>query len=429
MFSQTSLKIAFASLLANKTRTALTVLGVVIGIASVIIVYAAGEGINGLIMGQISSFGGNDMVQSEIQVPNAKQGGKAQTQSASNLAMGVQITTLTLDDMDDIDRLPLIKDSYAGIIGQELVSYGSEMKKSMLFGTTASYINIDKSEMESGSFFTEAEDKSLSQVVVLGKKIKEKLFGDSDPIGQSVSIRQKKFRVIGVLKERGVVMVIDFDDFVYVPIRTLQKKVMGIDHVIYLMHKIVDEKKVDEAADEIRAILRQNHDIAQPITSSDGTADLGKDDFRVTTMVESMKIMDTVTGAITLLLLAIVAISLVVGGVGIMNIMYVIVSERTSEIGLRKAVGARYSDIMLQFLLESVLITLIGGIVGVLFGVFAAYLIFLGANYAGLSWQFSIPIKAFAVAFGFSSFFGIAFGLYPARKAAKMSPIEALRKE
>lgn len=429
MFSQTSLKIAFSSLIANKTRTALTVLGVVIGIASVIIVYAAGEGINGLIMGQITSFGGNDVVQAEIQVPNSKQGSKGQTQSASNLAMGVQITTLTLDDMNDIRRLPLVRDNYAAIIGQELVAYGSEMKKAMLYGLTSSYIDIDKSELASGSFFTDAEDKSLSQVVVLGKKIKEKLFGDSDPIGQSITIRQKKFRVIGVLKERGAVMVIDFDDFVYVPIRTLQKKIMGIDHVMFIMSRIVDEKKVDEAADEIRHLLRLNHDIPEPANISGGAFDFGKDDFRVTTMIESMKIMDTVTGAITLLLLAIVAISLVVGGVGIMNIMYVIVSERTSEIGLRKAVGARYSDIMLQFLFESVLITLLGGIVGVFIGVLISYLISVGANYAGLKWEFSIPLKAFVVAFGFSAFFGIAFGLYPARKAAKLSPIEALRKE
>ncbi|MDD5071906.1 MAG: ABC transporter permease [Patescibacteria group bacterium] len=422
-------KIAWQAVHANKVRTGLTVLGMVIGIASVIIVFSAGAGINNLILGEVESFGGSDMIEVEIKVPSTKKGMAAETQSASNLATGVQITTLTLDDMEDINKLPNIESGYAGIMGQELVSYGSEFKKVFLFGATSSFIDIDKSEIDLGRFFTEAEDKSLAPVAVLGSKIKEKLFGNSDPIGQFVKIRQKKFRVIGVLKERGAVMTLDFDDFVYVPVRTLQKRVMGIDHVLFLMHRVKDPKFIDETAEEMRYLLRENHDLPHPTEEYVSWMGASKDDFRVASMVESMEIMETVTGAITLLLLAIVAISLVVGGVGITNIMYVIVTERTKEIGLRKAVGAKYEDIMWQFLAESIFITIAGGVIGIILGVGISLFVSLGASYYGWNWGFTVPIKSFAVALGFSLFFGIAFGLYPARKAAKLEPVEALGHE
>lgn len=423
-----TIQIAFNAMRANKLRTGLTVLGMVIGIASVVIVFSAGEGINSLILGQIESFGGSDMIETEIKVPSSKKGTGSELQSGTNLAMGVQVTTLSLDDMDDVNKLPEVKDSYAGIMGQEQVSYGNELRKAFLLGVTASYIDIDQSEIDYGRFFTEMEDKSLAPVAILGKNIKDKLFGDSDPIGKSIKIRKKKFRVIGALKERGAMMMIDFDDFVYVPIRTLQKRVMGIDHVLYMMHQVVQGSNIENTAEEIRYIMRENHDLPHPEGPTNWMG-ASKDDFRVVSMTESMEIMETVTGAITLLLLAIVAISLIVGGVGITNIMYVIVSERTSEIGLRKAVGAKYSDIMWQFLVESIIITIAGGVVGIIFGAIISLIISFGASSYGLDWQFSIPVRAYIVALGFSIIFGIAFGVYPARKAAKMEPVEALRNE
>ncbi|MEA2065446.1 MAG: ABC transporter permease [Patescibacteria group bacterium] len=423
-----TIKTAVAAIITNKVRTALSVLGIVIGITSVIVVFSAGEGISGLVTGQIESFGGSDIIETEIKVPSSKKGGSSETQSGLNLTMGVQITTLTLDDMDDINRLPNIKRSYAGIMGQEQISYGNELRKAILFGSTSDFINIDQSEIDYGRFFTNTEDKSLSRVVVLGYKIKEKLFGDSDPIGRYIKIRKKKFRVIGTLKERGAIMTLDFDDFVYVPTRTLQKKIMGIDHVLFMMHQVKDKDLISSTQEQMRYLLRENHNLPSQKKLTDFMG-APKDDFRVVSMTESMEIMDTVTNVITLLLLAIVAISLIVGGVGIMNIMYVIVSERTPEIGLRKAVGAKYSDIMIQFLFESILITAIGGIIGIILGIIISFLISVGANSFGLDWEFKVPLKAFIVALGFSAIFGISFGVYPAKKAAKLDPITALRKE
>jgi len=408
----------------NLLRTALTVLGIVIGIASVIIVFSAGHGIEGLILGQVETFGTN-VIQTEIKMPtNSKGSSNMSAEGSTNLVQGAQITSLTLDDMADVKKLPNIKDAYAGVMSQEQVGYKNELEKAFIFGTSASYINIDKSEISVGRFFSEEEDKSLAQVVVLGSKMKEKLFGDSEAIGKMIKIRKLKFRVIGIMKERGAVMTMDFDDYIYVPVRTLQKRVMGIDNLMYFLSEVKDMKYADETAAEMRYILRDNHNI-----TVDNENDFYKDDFRVATMVEMMDLLDTITGALTLLLLAIVAISLVVGGVGILNIMYVVVSERTAEIGLRKAVGARYRDIMWQFLIESLMITLAGGIVGIFAGVLISYLIALGAGYSGLDWHFAVPFRSYVVAIGFSAFFGLAFGLYPARKAARLEPVEALRNE
>ncbi|MEI6596712.1 MAG: ABC transporter permease [bacterium] len=434
------LKISLRSIKGNKVRTGLTVLGIVIGIASVIIVYSAGEGISGLVYAQVESFGGTDLIETEVKAPTGKKGAAAEQQSAIAMAQGAQITTLTLKDLDDVKKLSNVKGGYAAIIGQEQVNYGDQSKKTMIFGTSAGIIGIDKTEIDYGRYFSDTEDKSEVPVAVLGYKIKDKLFGDSDPLDKYIKIRKTKFRVIGVAKERGAVMTLDYDNFVYIPIRTLQKRVLGVDHVIFMIHQLKNPDLADQTAEEARLIIRENHNIAstplefkpgEPVIKNigEGMTDTSKDDFRVVTMKESLGILDTVTGAITLMLLAIVAVSLAVGGVGVMNIMYVIITERTAEIGLRKAVGAKYNDIMLQFLIESLVITLIGAVVGVLVGVGISYLIAIAANYYGLDWRFLVPLKAYYVSLGFAVIFGLGFGIYPARKAARLDPIEALRQE
>lgn len=421
-------KIAFQALRNHKVRTGLAVLGVMIGIAAIIIVFSAGEGINNLVLNQIKSFG-SDIIETEIKVPSNKKGLASEQQNSINLLLGAQITTLTLDDMEDINKLPNVKNSYGAIMTQEPITYSKEMRRTIVVSVTASYIDIDRAEVEKGRFFSEAENKGLSQVAVLGPKIKEKLFGENDAIGKSIKIRKTRFRIIGIMKEQGTVMAMDFDDFIYIPVKTMQKKIMGVNYIQYMMHKIKDVSIADITADDIRILLRENHNISPPKNIQKGWADTGKDDFRVVTMAEMMDVFGNINNYLTLLLLAIVTVSLVVGGVGILNVMYVIVNERTSEIGLRKAVGASYSDIMWQFLIESSLITLAGGIIGIVFGIIISYLISIGANSYGLDWSFIVPIKAFVVAIVFSTVFGIFFGAYPARKAARMNPVEALRHE
>ncbi len=408
----------------NVSRTFLTVLGVVIGISSIMIVFSSGEGLRSLIVGQIQSYG-SDILIVEIRMPSNKKGMAKDLESGASMAMGVQITTLNADDVEDINKLPNVKSSYGGIIGQEKISFGSESKKAMLYGVGSSFIDIDQGKIEYGQFFTDEDEKSLSRVAVLGSDIKESLFAEQPAIGKMVKIGNSKYRIIGVIEERGSVMGMNFDDFVYLPLKTLQKRVLGIDHVVYSVHQLNDVSRDEETAEEIRGILRINHDISEP----DDKLDTSKDDFRVTSMTEMLSMMDVVTDMITWLLVAIVAVSLVVGGIGIMNIMYVIVSERTKEIGLRKAVGAKYSDIMLQFLVESILITSIGGIMGTFVGVIISYLIAIVAQSFELNWIFKIPLSAYLVSLIFSVFFGVIFGLYPASKAARMNPIDALRKD
>jgi len=421
-------KTAFKSLLSNKTRTFLTVLGIMIGIASVIIVYSAGEGLSALILNQIEAFGTN-IIETEIKVPTSKKGVAAEQQSASALVQGVQVTSLTLDDLKDINNLPNTSIGYPGLMGQERVSYGNEMKNGLILGSNSYFIDIDQSEIEIGRFFTESENNSLSKVVVLGHDIREDLFGDMDPLGKLIKIKHSKYRVIGTMEERGGMMGMNWDDFLYLPIKTLQKRLMGVSHITYMIHELHNVDLADETAEEMRRILRENHDLPEPKEVYSGFMDTGRDDFRVVTMDEMMDTMNVITGALTWLLLAIVAISLLVGGVGIMNIMYVIVGERSKEIGLRKAVGATYRAIMMQFLIESVVITVVGGVVGLFFGALISFLISYIARYMGLDWVFSIPLEAYLVALSFSTFFGLLFGIYPARKAAQMEPIAALRME
>lgn len=409
---------------ANKTRTALTVLGMLIGIATIIVVFSAGQGIKALLMDQLEAFG-VEVVETEVKLPSNKSGAAADTQSAVSMATGVQITTLTLDDMEDLRHLPNVKNAYAGIMSQELVAYQNESAKADIFGTTASYVEIDQSRVQQGRWFTEAEDRSLAQVTVLGKKMADKLFNQIDPVGRFIKIRKEKFLVIGVMKERGSVMYIDFDNYVYLPIRTLQKKLMGINHVLYLVHQLADVSLADQTVEEMRQTLRQNHDI-----NADDPTDFSKDDFRIVTMEESIALLNQMMQTVTWLLLAIVAVSLIVGGVGIMNIMYVIVAERAAEIGLRKAVGATYRDIMWEFLIEAVLITLFGGVIGVILGSLLSWLVALVASASfNLDWHLVIPLEALVVAFVFSISAGLLFGVYPARKAARLDPIEALRHE
>lgn len=412
MFSE-SFKIAIHSLRKNLTRTMLTVLGIVIGISSVITVMSAGQGIKGLVLEEVESFG-PDLIEIEIKVPSTS---KTSAENAVGIATGIEITTLKISDKEAVQNLPNVKNTYAGTIGQEIVSYRGENEQVMLFGTSASFIDIDSIEIEEGRFYTDEEDKSLANVALLGAKVKESLFGQSDYLGKLIQIGKQKFKVIGLMEERGATFGFDMDNMIYVPIRTLQKKIMGINHITFMMAQVENNKIIEQTADEITELIRDRHDITNP----------DKDDFHATSMAEAIEILDQVFWAITVLLIAVASVSLIVGGVGIMNIMYVSVMERTYEIGLRKSVGASRSDILTQFLWEAVVVTFLGAIIGIITGILLSAIISLAARSQGLNLKFIILPSSLLLASGVSIAIGLIFGIFPALAAAKMDPIKALR--
>ncbi|MBU1036957.1 ABC transporter permease [Patescibacteria group bacterium] len=410
-----SIKIAYKALTTHKLRSFLTILGIVIGITSVILVFSAGEAMKGLVLTQIESWG-SDTIEVEVKMPNTSQ---ASMENATNFMMGVSITTLKESDAQAVKDHPNISDAYSAIIGQSMVTYADESKMMQLWGVSASFIDMDSSEVGEGRFFTNDEDKSLAKVAVIGSGVKEKFFGDQEVVGKFIKIGKNNFKVIGVIKERGEIMYMNMDDFIYIPLKPLQKLVMGVDHVMFILAKLKDMDLAEATAEDLTLMMRDRHNITDP----------NKDDFAVITMAEAMEIWGSIMGGITLLLMAIVAVSLIVGGVGIMNIMFVSVTERTSEIGLRKALGASQSKILSQFLWEAVALTFIGGVIGIIFGLLISFLTSLGAKSQGFDWAFVINPLSLVIAVGASVVIGLIFGLLPARRAAKMDPIEALQYE
>jgi len=399
----------------NQGRTFLSVLGVLIGIMTVILVLSAGESIKALLINQVNSFG-TDYVQVEVKVPSTSH---VSTENAAGQAMGVQITTLTLADGEAIKKLDNVKDFYGAILSQDVISYRELNNNVFIFGASPSFINIDPVGLEKGRFYTEEEDKGLARVVVLGSTVAKNFFGDSEPVGKSIKINKVNYEVLGVLKSKGASMAFDMDKMVYVPVRTVQKLIMGVNYVSFLFNSVYDKSQSDFTAQQITDILRDRHDITDP----------NKDDFAVTTYEQGLSILGTITGAISILLILIGSISLIVGGVGIMNIMFVSVTERINEIGLRKALGATRSDISRQFLIEAVMITMIGGVLGVIFGILLTYLISVVAGRLGFPWPFVIKIQFILISVSVSVLVGLVAGYYPAKRAAMLHPIEALRSE
>jgi putative ABC transport system permease protein len=287
-------------------------------------------------------------------------------------------------------------------------------------GTTEFFADIYNIYPAAGRIFSEDEVKNYADAAVIGAEVKEELFGASDAVGQKIKIKGRNFRVIGVLEKAGQVSFINFDKVVFVPYTTAQRYIFGIKYFHRLVVEADDEKNMDAAVADIRTTLRANHNITDP----------DKDDFFIETQASAMATVTKITTALTLFLTAVAAISLVVGGIGIMNIMLVSVSERTHEIGLRKAIGATPENILAQFLLEAVILTGAGGAIGiVLGGLFSLAATLALKNIYGLDWDFTLPLKAVLLGLGVSSAIGLVFGIYPARQAAKKDPIEALRYE
>ncbi len=406
-------KQSWQALSANKARTILTTLGIMIGIATVILVLSAGAGFRTLINDQIASFGTNTLyVQTKIPSKNKYVLGE------EHVSTGVVITTLNQRDLDSIRRLPNVVNDYGLVMGQAVASYRSNQKNAVYVGASAAMFEIDQSTLKSGRFFTAAEDSGGAQVVILGNKIASDLFKQDEPLGKLIRIGSLNFLVIGVYNTSSGLGG-GYDDYLFMPVNTAQKKMLGINYLVEAVVQISDLSLSDLTSADISTAIRHNHNITDPV----------KDDFVVTTQAQVMDIFNTIFNSITILLIAIAAISLVVGGVGIMNIMYVVVTERTGEIGLKKALGAKNYNILQEFLIEAVLVTLFGGAIGIIFGSLLSWILTLVAINSGLAWTFTVPLYAIGIGFGVSALIGIGFGVLPALNAAKLDPIEALNHE
>lgn len=414
-FYKQSIKTSARALLANKGRSFLTMLGIIIGVSAVIIIMAVGAGAQSLIINQVKSLG-TDIIGI---LPGA-----SEEEGPPSSIMGIVITTLTYEDglaLNDKKNVPNIVDlvSYYKSVGA--VSWNSNSYDTNLSGTTVGYLNVEGGEIDTGRFFTKEEETNLAKVVVLGSTVKKELFGDSDPIGQKVKIKKHTLEVIGVMKAKGTVAFQNNDDQVFIPLKTVQKLIAGVNHVSMMRLKIDNEKDADKAMADIKTTLRERHDI----TDQSGI----NDDFTVRSSAQAMDMITTITDALKFFLVAIAAMSLLVGGIGIMNIMLVSVTERTREIGLRKAVGANNKSIMIQFLMEAATITLSGGAIGVIIGSLIAILIAVIAKFLGYNWDLSISLLSIILALVVSISVGLIFGLYPALRASRLQPVEALRHE
>ncbi len=402
------------SLWENKVRSFITMLGIIIGVGSVVLIMSIGAGAQSVILTQIESLGSNLI---NVAPGHAEEGDVMA--AFTNFA----VTTLKYDDVRYLHKnkdAPHIIAVAGYSKGFGVVKWRSETYDTSLTGTTASYPIVEKGEVEIGRFFTEEEERNLSRVAVLGRAVKDNLFKESDAIGQRIKIRDTSFEVIGVMKERGTVGLEDYDDQVLLPIRTTQR-MLGVNHIGLIRARADLEENIDKSIEDIKIILREQHNIRDQSGKSDN--------FSVGSSVQILDIVTAVTDGVRFFLVAMAALSLIVGGIGIMNIMLISVTERTREIGLRKAIGANNAAILKQFLFEAMFITGIGGLIGVIIGTISSFFIALGIRLFGLEWAFIISPASIALSLVVSIAVGLFFGFYPARKASKLDPIEALRYE
>jgi putative ABC transport system permease protein len=411
---QDALKTSITGLKHAKTRSALTMLGIVIGISSVILLMSIGTSAQRMIIDQVEGIGSNLI----FVIPG---GTPKNSKSASPASvLGIVIKTLNERDIEAFKREPSISKAAADNAGRTRVIYGNNDISVTYYGVTGDYFSIVNIDVDKGNLITKNDDESLNKVAVLGPEIAKTLFGNVNPVGKSIRMKGLPFKVVGVIQEEGLgVFGADLNNMIFIPMSVSQKQMLGTNYYSSVVVEAKSEYTIDFVKSRMTSILRQNHNITDP----------DKDDFTIRTQEDVLSILGTITSVLKIFLTSIAAISLIVGGIGIMNIMLVSVIERTREIGLRKALGATNSDIMQQFLTEAIIVTSIGGIIGILFGAALTAIAYVGISYAIDGWVFALPFSAIAlgllVAFGT----GLIFGIYPARQAAKKNPIEALRYE
>ena len=399
------LKIAFKALDNNKLRCFLTMLGIIIGVASVITMLAIGQGSKNSIKAQISEMGSNMIM---IHPGNMQRGGVRQ--SADDMQ------TLKVADYEAIEKLNGVAAASPSVNSAGQLVNGNNNYPSQIYGVTPEYLDIRKFKVEDGSMFSENDIKTAAKVCILGKTVVDNLFPNGeDPVGRVIRFGKIPMTVIGVLESKGTnSMGQDQDDVVIAPYTTVMKRILAIDYIQGIFASAVDEDQTEGVIDEITSTLRTQHKL-------NGDAE---DDFTIRSQQELSEMMNSTSDMMTVLLACIAGISLLVGGIGIMNIMYVSVTERTREIGLRMSIGARGIDILSQFLIEAVIISVSGGVIGIVVGMLATWLVNVIAH-----WPVAIQMYSVVLSFAVCTVTGVFFGWYPARKAAGLDPIEAIRYE
>ncbi len=397
----------YFALSANKARSGLTILGIVIGIGSVIAMVSIGQGAQGTIEASIQSIGSNLV----LVMPGAQRSAGVQVSAGRGSAQ-----TLTQEDADAIQsEISLAKAVAPEISRRYQITAKGKNTNTQVIGTVASYIGVRNIQIDSGSFISDQNIKSLSKVAVIGPTTRDDLFGvGANPIGQSIRINKVDFKVIGLTKTKGGTGFGSQDDIIFIPLSTAQRFLAGDNYVTTISVEAMDQNSMTEVQQQITNLLLQRHNISNPLLA----------DFQIMNQRDIVQTASAITDTMTMLLASIAGISLIVGGIGIMNMMLTTVTERTREIGLRKSIGAKKKDISKQFLAESVMLTFLGGVIGVTLGWIVSIAV---SQFAGIAT--SVSIQSVFLAFGVSAAIGIIFGYYPARRASRLNPIDALRYE